>query len=226
MSFKLQKRAISKFILLGLTVVLLSIASGTLYFSNKLFVNTNVVQTRSTFSDSANNGLVLTVSPNTFSIVSGETIYFDIIVNNTLSDQNAVPSEAVWPLTSFESSCPGGFVGDALYKGYLTSANVSTANQFPQLEPGGISCPPQPNFGYYMFEANGDLLVETNNTASSFSSYPKQAIVAASVELTFNGYYDQNSSEFTYFKPGTYTLAFGDIWSSDIILVHFQVSQS
>lgn len=217
-------------------------------------------------SSLSSNGIMMNASISPIAIATGAKVYLNWNAFNIRSEPNNVSATTNWAFSSLAGKCPGGLLGETLYSGYYTSANISSAKELPLLPPGGALCPSR-NFAYYIFSPQSDNMIAFPSTIHAV--YPTQVSVScslsgnktlsgtsttvtyatssctsssyvespsapnlvsangtsfvASTEIPFDEYWNQNSTSYTYFPSGQYSLLVGDIWGSYVIL-HFEVS--
>ena len=210
-------------------------------------VTSTVVVAASTQTVNQTSGVKLQVSLNSTSIVDNPSQNTSSTILVTLSEYNILPHENNltaangWPLAHLSV---GGCdfhepFGIAVYKGYYSLQNVSSASSidvferilgcpFPSLSAKSYSFLPNSNIAttitspYILYSSNGSL---TTTVSKTYSAEP----VTDSIQL--NGYccrqIPMGGGSFTIglipFATGTYTLAAGDIWG-DLVLLHFAVN--
>jgi len=127
----------------------------------------------------SNNGLQLNATLSTVSLAEGGNLTISIEAFNTLSSYNNVSWKGNWAFQSLIGPCKGGLFNDALYSGFYTSSNISSATPLPWNPPGIPYCPPSGNYAYYSFDPNSDIFsvivatpaVSSSSSSSSFSAY-------------------------------------------------------
>jgi len=173
------------------------------------------------------HGLDLTLALNSTQIQKGQSIDVTISEQNTLNATNTVNASSLWPVTCLGIGPCGAMndpVGFAIYAGYYTASNISSAQPLEIYAPGEYACPMiLLDIASYTFEPlSSQATINTGVTAS-----PTNFTVSVSHETAFDGswassndYGDQGN--FNTFAPGVYTVAAGDEWGA-LALLHFTV---
>lgn len=177
--------------------------------------------TTNTSSKSA-NGLMLSLSLNATTFQPGQEISVVIDEQNTLATENNVTASYSWPLEglSLGNPCKTYPMGMAIFQGYYTSSNVSSATPLRIYSPSNVtSCGFPPAVSYYSFAplsdiANVFIIGDLNPSLTDFKIRS---------EITVTGYW-LNSQETTpnNFTPGVYTVVGGDEWGA-LAVLHFVV---
>jgi hypothetical protein len=169
------------------------------------------------------NGLILSLALNSTTFQPGQEISVVIDEQNTLATVNNVFASNSWPLRGL-SVGPCGTLnypfGVAIFQGYYTSSNVSSAKQLQLYKPGIYFCPTM------LAEINAYAFQPSSDNASVFGSCnPNPCINDFKIEseVTVTGYW-LNGQEATFgnFTPGVYTVVGGDEWGA-LAVLHFVV---
>ena len=236
---KQYKRNSSKLLLrsmktIGAVVVILIVALGTsLILNYYLYTNNDpqlitaepfLIQNASTTDPFL--GLNLSVIMNTTSLQSGESIDIIISETNTLNTTNTVNAANEWQFSPLSLSPCGTLnypMGLAIFQGYYTPSNVSTAETLELYKPGMYSCP-------MILAGITSYTFQPLSTVASVNAPYSIFNLSLASGVTASGYWtDNNSSDvwglnarFSNFQPGIYTIAGGDEWGQ-LILLHFTV---
>jgi hypothetical protein len=127
-------------------------------------------------TSTAGNGIMMNATIAPISVEPGQKVYLNTEAFNTLSTPNNVSAKNDWALPSLAGPCPGGLFSQALYQGYYTSANISSATPVSWNGPGGTSCP-YFDTAYYIFRPDSYNL-------SAFAAPPN--IVYPTTEISCN----------------------------------------
>lgn len=208
-------------IILGLILGLLFVGSVTLDY--ELYVN-NYFNPLTPYplaisTVNAADSLNLTMTLNATSILQGQSIEVTIGDSNVLNTTNTVTASSNWPLLLSLGPCSPGIypMGLAIFKGYYTSSNISTAESLKLYQPGAYACPTYVLLiASYTFQPLSDMAI-VNVPNPSFN-------LSMSAGVTADGYWAGTSAKnFTAFPPGTYTVAGGDEWGQ-LVILHFDVT--
>ena len=207
-------------------------------YSSSLLVTTNSTSTTSisstklysTSSDYFNSALNLKLglSVNATRIISGQGINISVSDTNQLPTENNVTVVQSWALYALTIwGCPHPPVGIAVFKGFYTYTNISSATGLQIVEPGNWGCPAVWVITKSLtFNSSSDMLI---------SLLPEEASIPLVMNLQLYGYYNENSAQYgdsgydpnsttvlppyiIPFSPGIYTIAGGDEWGSLAIL--------
>lgn len=137
-------------------------------------------------SSTASNGIMLNVRINPVNVASGGIVTMNDEAFNTLTNANNVSGTANWAFSSLIPACHTGIFNDALYSGYYTSANISSANSLLLYGPGGIPCPLGSGFSYYIFSPDSENATAFSNPTARVSSTQYAAQTAVSCSLFDN----------------------------------------
>ncbi len=185
-------------------------------------ISTLPPNTSSTTSESV-NGLILSLSLNSTTFQPGQEISVVIDEQNTLAAVNNVSASNGWPLRGLSVGPCGTLnypMGVAIFQGYYTSSNVSSATSLQLYQPGIYHCPMiLGGINAYVFQPSSDI-------ASVFGSCDPNPCLTdfkISSEITVTGYWT-NGQEATLsnFTPGVYTVVGGDEWGA-LAVLHFVV---
>ncbi len=184
-------------------------------------ISTLPPNTSSTTSESV-NGLSLSLSLNSTTLQPGQEISVLIDEQNTLTTVNNVSASNGWPLKGL-SLGPCGTVnypiGVAIFQGYYTSSNVSSATPLQLYKPGIYHCPMILSYiSGYVFQPSSDIA-----GVLSDSDPTPQLTNKMTSEITVTGYW-LNGQEATLsnFTPGVYTVVGEDEWGA-LAVLHFVV---
>lgn len=174
-------------------------------------------------------GLEFVLTLNSTMIRSGEAINVSMAVSNVLPKVNNVSTEKDWALPALLRWWPCTGISPApmyfaMFQGYYTMANVSSATPLPFFPPGSAaSCPASRSPNYFLFEPSGDEVIGfgghfSMTTSESENGYYSTTEVAS---------YEPNATQgtvpaFLSFSPGVYTIAAGDEWG-DVVTLHLVV---
>ena len=192
-------------------------------------ISTLPPKTSSTTSESV-NGLILSLSLNSTTFQPGQEIAVVIDEQNTLAKENNVSASDSWPLQGL-SLGPCGTLnypfGVAIFQGYYTASNVSSAKPLQLYNPAGIySCPVILVVGYYSFAPLSDTASVFCVTAGGFGGgepNPCLTDFKISSEITVTGYWTNGKQlMLSNFTPGVYTVVGGDEWGA-LAVLHFIV---
>ena len=115
-------------------------------------------------------------------------------------------------------------MGVALYAGYLTESDISSATPLRLYDPKALyHCPMiLSSISSYLFQPNSD----NADVYGSCDPNPCFTGFEISAALSLKGYWtDGESSVFNNFTPGTYTMVGGDEWGS-LAVAHFIVLEN
>jgi hypothetical protein len=181
----------------------------------------------------ASNGIMLNVTISPVPLASGGSLTITAEIYNTLFSSNNVSATVSWAFPSLVGQCKGGGVDDALYSGYLTASNISSAIPIPWLPPGGLTCPAfSGGVGYYIFSPRSDQLTAYPNSSISATTIQntgveKSCSLSNETSTSPNGNFTTTSnsivfcttSTMTYFSTTTTTFSsysFTDLGSYDV----------
>ena len=181
--------------------------------------------TTNTSSKSA-KGLVLSLSLNATTFQPGQEISVVIDEQNTLPAENNVSASNNWPLNGLSLDSPCGPLdypfGIAIFQGYYTSLNVSSATPLKIYNPGIVtSCGFPPAVSSYSFAP----LSDTANIFIIGDPNPSLTDFKVSSEITVTGYWTWPNGQqptLSNFTPGVYTVVGGDEWGA-LAVLHFVV---
>jgi len=175
----------------------------------------------STTSESV-NGLILSLSLNSTTFKPGQEISVVIDEQNTLATENNVSASNSWPLKGL-SLGPCGTVnypiGVAIFQGYFTSSNVSSATPLQLYKPGIYHCPAiLGDINAYVFQPSSDIA-----SVLSDSDPTPWLTNKMSSEIAVTGYWiNGQEATLSNFTPAVYTVVGGDEWGASAVL-HFVV---
>lgn len=185
-----------------------------LYNSSQALLQT--LQSASTTN--ASLGLTLNVALSTVFIQPPEQgISITISETNILNSTNTVSAATEWPFSPLSlGSCGVGSdpIELAVFQGYYTFSNISTAMELDLYQPGTYLCPPitMGSIAFYIFQPLSDMAFI--NSSNPGFGWPMNYTVMAS------GYY--LGTDVHNFSPGIYTVVGGDEWGQ-LVLLHFVV---
>ena len=172
-------------------------------------------------------GLKLSVSLSQTTIQPGQEMSIVIDEQNTLSVANNVSSSTNWPLNGYVSSldpCEDQYpFGVAIFQGYYSSANVSTATPLALYSSSSsvIFCPLMLFISSYGFQPLSDIAaILTPCDPKPCYEYTAEM----KVELNVTGYWSGSPATLTNFTLGVYTVVARDEWDASEVL-HFVVSE-
>jgi hypothetical protein len=178
-------------------------------------------------------GLRLGAVFNTTQIASGQSIQLNVSDYNLLpKDNNLSISGSSFPLENLGNIWAGSLgpcefilpLGVAVFQGYFTLANISSApHPLDLYAPGMYECPEVFGIGYYLFEplsVNATLLDLNGAPILSGPNTPLNLQMADTIVL---GHYWDSSGAEHVFPASWYTVAVGDDWG-DLLIVHFDVT--
>ena len=189
---------------------------------------TSIFEGATTSHTNATSGLELNLSINSTLYNSGQGVLVNISEFNTLPRINNVSIAKEWPIPGLTFGPCGSlyfpFIA-AIFQGYYTSSNISSATQLNVFPPILYSCPATPDVQYYSFKpmsANASIYVNVRNYTSV------QCCVALvgnhhpiTSSLNFASYWDKLGNEHNLIA-GVYTVAGEDEWGN-ILILHFLV---
>ena len=179
----------------------------------------------SIFSVSVND-LKLSLSLNSTTLQTGQSVSIVIDEQNMLPVVNNVSSSDSWLLSGL-SLCSCGTInypfGVAIFQGYYSSANVSTATPLMLYDPGALhGCP------MILSEITAYVFQPSINIADIFGSCdpnPCTSDTEMNATVSATGYWmGSPTATLTNFSPGIYTVVAGDEWGTSAVL-HFTVSK-
>jgi hypothetical protein len=150
---------------------------------------------------------------NATQLVTGHAVNVTAVVHNASPNINDVSSAFIWAFPSLYDwqtnlgYCPS-FLSIQFYSGHYAISNISTATPLQISNPGRVvPCGPPRDGGFFRFQPSSDKAAFSPPSSYTGPGQP----VTMSVET--NGYYPSNqSSNFSRFSPGSYTVAAGDEW--------------
>jgi hypothetical protein len=244
LNFKKSKIASSKMLVL---VVLPVILLGATAIAHALFVgnattqdNINPLPTQSSFAPTINtmrastnaNHLQLILSLNATQIKSGDAINITVSDINSLQTANAVNGANLWTISALTQwGCPDRPpVGIAVFKGYYTSQNISSAKELQIVLPGAWACP-NIDYSQMTFQPGSDQISVVAPRGLSFPlvmTMPLHGNYSETTAQYEKSGYNPNSTAVAPptiipFTTGTYTVAGGDEWGS-LVLLYFEVA--
>jgi hypothetical protein len=193
------------------------------------------------------NGLNLTVSLSSTSILQGQSMDVTVDETNVINATNIVNVSDKWPLMSqynytvlSAGICvsPSYPIGAAFYKGYYTASDISSAQPLEIYHPGVYSCPAEFYYQYFKFQPLSDnttifINEGINQNGTTVWSNMPYATEPMNVGIATNGYWTYSLSDlietnaanavFHTFDPGIYTIAGGDEWGQ-LVILHFVVT--
>ena len=164
------------------------------------------------------SGLNLSLSLGSTLISPGQAVSVGIDEWNTLPQENVVPSASNWPLQGLTLGPCGTLnlpIGIEIARGHYTSSNISSAQPLQLSAPGMYSCPAIFLVSSYTFEPSSDVAV------GSFTERVSSTTNATGYWTGGNPpFYD--TSTFSNFTLGEYTVVGGDEWGA-LAILHFAV---
>jgi hypothetical protein len=145
-------------------------------------------------------------------------VQLNITEYNDATSYNNVSASSDWPVSGLLLGPCGTLefpFGIAVYQGYYTSQNISSATPLQIFTPNAngtaqsspVACPASPQVFSYDFAPHSDSATTRLTWAGDSSSTTYQ--LSASFSIT--GYWNSSSS-FAVFGKGTYTIVAGDEW--------------
>jgi hypothetical protein len=172
-------------------------------------------------------GLRLDISINSTHISPSQGISINITENNILARTNNVSAVSNWSIANLLlGPCGNGVYpfGAAVFRGYWSSSNISSATHLNIFRPGIYMCPAGLSVQYYLFQPMSDYSSiyspSANGSSVQCCSLPGHPLPISSV-LNFNSYWDSFNVEHNLGR-GVYTVAAGDEWGQ-LVLLHFAV---
>ncbi len=168
-------------------------------------------------------GLSLSLTLNSTTFQPGQEISVIIDEQNTLATVNNVSTSNRWPLRGLSLGPCGALnypFGVAIFQGYYTPSNVSSATPLQLYKPDIYFCPViLAEINSYAFQPSSDIA----NVFGSCDPNPCFSDFKISSEVTVMGYWT-NGQEATpsNFTSGVYTVVGGDEWGT-IAVLHFVV---
>lgn len=167
------------------------------------------------------NDLELSLSLNSTTLQLGQEVSIIIDEQNTLSVANNVSSSQNWPLNGSILGPCGALnypFGVAIFQGYYSSTNVSTATPLVIYNPTGIFCPAEFVITSYGFQPSSDV-------AAIFGGCDSNPCYTTEIHMAVNvtGYWTGSPvATLTNFDPGVYTVVGEDEWGA-LTVLHFLV---
>jgi hypothetical protein len=227
-ALKIQIWPITALVLLGITLIGLPACGESTKTTPTATPPISTFTTNTSFKSV--NGLMLSLSLNATTFQPGQEISVVIDEQNTLPTGNNVSASNNWPLNglSLGSTCEtyNYPMGVAIFQGYYTSSNVSSATPLQLYNPGiSYHCPVMLAVGYYSFAPLSDIASVFYATADGFGGGPSPYLTdfKVSSEIKVTGCWT-NGQEPTLgnFTPGIYTVVGGDEWGT-LAVLHFVV---
>ena len=185
------------------------------------YIVTSVDQASST--DTSANGLNLTLSMNSNTFKSGDTVSITIEEKNTLTTDNNVPVADLWPVQGLNDG-PTGTVnypfGISILQGYYDASNIASITPLILYDPNAPYAGPMELAGIisYDFQPSSDIA----DIYTKYDSEPLSMNMTAGIKVV--GFWisglNATSSNFT---PGIYTVVGGNEWGA-LAILHFTVS--
>jgi predicted secreted protein len=173
------------------------------------------------------SGLNLSLSSSSTLISPGQTVSVGIDEWNTLPTENTVPSASNWPLQGLTLGPCGTLnlpIGIEIVRGFYTSSNVSSAQTLQLSKPGIYNCPAIfSSISSYVFEPSSDLagVVGSCGVNPCFTDRMGSTTNATGYWTGGNSPF-YNTSTFSNFALGEYTVVGGDEWGT-LAVLHFAV---
>ncbi len=189
-------------------------------------MSTNFTGTNSAASKSS-TGLALELFLNSTSIRPGEGISISVVELNTLPGVNNASASTRWPLKGLGIGPCGPLnlpMGAAVFQGYYTATNISSAQQLQLYKPGTYVCPMiLSGIDAYVFQPMSfSAAIYASGSQSPWSTLNMSSSIGVS------GYWAGNlllGPTFGGFSPGLYTVVGGDEWGT-LVVLHFLVASS
>lgn len=168
--------------------------------------------------------LELSLSLNVTSVSAGHTLGIVVREYNTLAEDNNLTFPNSWPLPGVVLGACGSQglpLGVAVYQGYLTSGNISSAEALQTWPPGAVSCPAfiEPGSAYEFNSVSDWAAVYGFCTPGPcFSGHMTSAAWVSGSWGT-----QTHHTSFNILAPGVYTVAAEDGWG-DSVLLYFAVN--
>ncbi len=172
------------------------------------------------------SGLELSLSLNSVQLQRGQSIGATVTIFNSPGTVNNVSAAANWPIKGLTTGACGTLndpVGFALFQGYYTLQNISSAGTPLELYyPGVYNCPATFNVKYYLFQPHSySATIGVTPSFGPQTPYPITASVGANGSWTGSAVNGQSAGHHL-FTPGIYTVVAGDEWG-DILILYFVV---
>lgn len=182
---------------------------------------TSVDQASST--DTSANGLNLTLSMNSNTFKSGDTVSITIDERNTLVRENNLPVANLWPVQGLNDGPTGTLnypFGISILQGYYEMNSVAYITPLTLYDPNAIYNGPMVLAGItgYDFQPSSDIAAIYTKYNSELMSITMIAGITAAGSWTSG-----SNATFSNFTPGTYTIVGGDEWGA-IAILHFTVT--
>ena len=174
----------------------------------------------------AATGLTLGLELNATTITSGQTIELTASEYNSLPTMNNVTGASDWPIKGLGVSVCGTVndpFGIAVFRGYYTASDISSAKALQRYPPYGLtSCPMiLSEISQYQFYPKSSRMQIWGSCSPELCQ-----VVNATASLSVNGFwtgvpiiaYNVHMS----LAPGVYTVAAGDEWGQ-LVLLYFAV---
>jgi hypothetical protein len=223
-ALKIQIWPITALVLLGITLIGLPACGESTMTTPTATPPISTFTTNTSFKSV--NGLMLSLSLNATTFQPGQEISVVIDEQNTLPTGNNVSASNNWPLNGLSLDSPCGPLdypfGIAVFQGYYTSLNVSSATPLQIYNPGIVtSCGFPPAVSSYSFAP----LSDTANVFIIGDPNPSLTDFKVSSEITVTGYWTWTHGQeptLGNFTPGVYTVVGGDEWGT-LAVLHFVV---
>lgn len=161
------------------------------------------------------DGLAMTLSVNTASLRTGQSLNITISERNTMDKVNRVPAAQAWAVDGLTLGPCGTLnypVGLALYKGYYAAATIGGATPLKLYNPDtAYHCPMiLSGITAYEFQPSSTMADVYGSCA------PNPCIKGMSIDPYFiaKGYWSGSPATFHNFEPGIYTVVGGNEWGA------------
>ena len=169
------------------------------------------------------SGLELLLMLNATHLVTGQAVNATAEVRNSSPNVNDVSQAWVWAIPSLEDwminlgGCPS-FLSVQYYSGHYTNSNISAAMTLQASPARFVACGPGiSQDGFFRFQPSSDRAFLNPCSSCTGRGYPMNQTIVT------KGYYPRyQSSNFTLFPPGNYTVAAGDEWG-EVAIAYFSV---
>lgn len=221
---KSQIRTISGLVLLVAALIGLTACGATTETTPTVTSSTSTpLPNASSTTSKSVNGLSLSLSLNSTTFQPGQEVAVVLDEQNMLATVNDVSTSNSWPLSGLILGPCGTLnypIGIAIFQGYYTSSNVSSATPLQLYKPGIYHCPMiLSGINAYAFQP----LSDSASVIGSCEPNPCFTDFKVSSEVTVTGYWSNGQESILgNFTPGVYTVVGGDEWGS-LAVLHFIV---
>jgi len=194
------------------------------YFANQTVSRSSppVLQTAAQVT-SPQTGLRLALVANTTLLQSGQAVLFTVSESDTLRQGVNISKADSWALEGLVLGPCGSLnlpLGLAVYGGYYTAANVSSAKPLGLFPPGAYPCPAILSVDRYDFQPLSDNATIFVNARGGVAVPSPEKPTPISQSLEVSKIYVVGVAQAV--SHGTYTVAAGDEWGQ-LVLLYLQV---